>query len=297
MKYKDALWDGSDPLYAPGIDWKGRNPESKTAWWKPARKCVEAGYTVKAVKLLPVGHKEDEHQPARAQKCRELTQEMARWWNDRDEASKVDPATWKYLIGRYKTDDYSPMQEVKGNTRAGYIDQLVKLEKVLGATKIADTKFELIKTIEQAMKDKGRSKDYISRFFSTLRRVARYGIVIERDDAQRVATILGELKFAKGKPRNVAPTREQVYAVIAQAEAEGSKHFALGLMIQYEFGFRSVSVRGQWLPDDGKSGGIVRNGRRWQDGLTWDMFNTDLTELENTNSKTGEYLDEEYVYT
>jgi hypothetical protein len=26
------------------------------------------------------------------------------------------------------------------------------------------------------------------------------------------------------------------------------------------------------------------------------MFNTDLTALKNTNSKTGEYLDEEYVY-
>lgn len=296
MKFDNALWDGSDPLYAPGISWKGRDPNKMTAWWKPTKKYKDAGYAVQPIKLLPVGHKGDEHQAQRALRCRELTLEMVRWHEGLDDPQQIDPDTWKYLIGRYRTDEFSPMNETKGNTRQGYVEQLVKVENVLGKTKISGTTFEVIKTIQRAMQDKGRSKDYINRFFSTLRRVARYGIVLGRDVSTKVAAILSEMKFAKGKPRNVAPTREQVYAVIRQADLEGSKHFALGLMIQYELGFRAVSVRGQWLPDDGKSGGIVRNGRRWQDGLTWDMFNADLTELEHTNSKTGEYLEEQHYY-
>ena len=43
------------------------------------------------------------HQPARALRCRELTKEMLRWFEEQ-EKPKVDPSTWKYLIAHLTID-------------------------------------------------------------------------------------------------------------------------------------------------------------------------------------------------
>jgi hypothetical protein len=75
-----------------------------------------------------------------------------------------------------------------------------------------------------------------------------------------------------------------------------SNHFALGIMIQYEFALRAVDVRGQWLKTHETSGGIIRNGKRWQDGLTWDMFDLDLTTMTKLISKTRNSLPEPYEF-
>ena len=161
MRFKDALWDGSDPLYAPGISWSGKNPERRYAQWKCPTKFVKAGYAITKVKIEPAGHVSDRHQPARALRCRELTQEVIRWSETQDKP-RVDPDTWMYLIARYRTDEFSPIQEVKANTKIGYLEQMKKLEEVIGHTKIAALTYEVIKTIQKAMTDKGLSLIHIS---------------------------------------------------------------------------------------------------------------------------------------
>ena len=104
MRFKDALWDGSDPLYAPGISWSGKNPERKHAVWKCPKKYVKAGYAINSVKIEPVGQVADKYQKARALRCRELSQELVKWFENQDKP-RVDPETWKYLIARYQTDE------------------------------------------------------------------------------------------------------------------------------------------------------------------------------------------------
>ncbi|NIZ63326.1 recombinase [Sedimentitalea sp. CY04] len=295
MRFKDALWDGSDPLYAPGISWSGKNPERRYAHWKCPRKLVKAGYAITKVKIEPAGHIGDEHQRARALMCRELTQEAIRWSETHDQP-RVDPDTWMYLIARYRTDEFSPFQEVKANTKVGYLEQMKKLEEVIGHTKIADLTYEVIKTIQKAMTDKGRSVAYIHRFFNTLRRVARYGKALEIEAARKVSEILAEIRFQNSAARQVFPTREQVYRIVAAADLEGMEHYALGIMIQYEFALRAVDVRGQWLETDETEGGVIRNGKRWQDGLTWDMFDAGLTTMTKLISKTRKSLPEPYEF-
>jgi hypothetical protein len=295
MPFKEALWDGSDPLYAPGISWSGKNPEHRYVQWKCPTKYVKAGYALTKVKLEPPGNVSDEHQKDRALRCRELTKEMLKWFDEQDQP-RVDPETWKYLIARYKTDDFSPIQEVKANTRIGYHEQLAKLEDAIGHTRIADMSYEVIKSIQIAMMNKGRSTAYIHRFFNTLRRVARYGKALKISAATEVASVLSEVKLKNSPARQVAPSREQVYSIIQQADAEGSKHFALGIMIQYEFALRAVDVRGQWLKTNETGGGIIRNGKRWQDGLTWDMFDPELLTMTKLISKTQNSLPEPYEF-
>lgn len=293
--YKDALWDGSDPLYAPCISWSGKNPDRRYAHWKPPAKFKKAGYTLGPVKLDPPGHKDDEHQPARALRCRELTKEMLRWYDEQDQP-KVDTATWKYLIARYQTDEFSPIHDVKANTRDGYLQQLKKLEEVIGRSRIDAMTYEQIKTLQKAMEKKGRSVAYIHRFFNTLRRVANYGKMLKVPAARDVAEILSGMRFQNSPARQVAPTRDQVYAIIAAADAAGAKHFALGIMLQYELSLRAVDVRGQWLKTDETEGGIIRDGKRWQDGLTWDMLDADMGVLVKVISKTAKSLPEPYQF-
>lgn len=67
-------------------------------------------------------------------------------------------------------------------------------------------------------------------------------------------------------------------------------------MIQYEFALRAVDVRGQWLKKDEAKGGVIRNGKRWQDGLTWDMFDPDLTTMTKLISKTQNSSPEPYEF-
>lgn len=295
MHYKEALWDGSDPLYAPGISWSGKNPERRYAQWKCPPKYVKAGYAITKVKLDPPGSPDDQHQADRALRCRDLTREMLKWYDEQDKP-KVNPEIWKYLIARYQSDEYSPFQEVKANTRAGYIQQLAKLEDAIGHTKIDGMSFEVIKTIQKALASKGRSVSYIHRFFNTLRRVANYGKVLKIPAAREVADVLSEMRFQNSAARQVSPTRDQVYSIIRAADSEGMEHFALGIMIQFEFALRAVDVRGQWLKTDEKEGGIIRNGKRWQDGLTWDMLDPDLTRMTKLISKTRKSLPEPYEF-
>ena len=92
MLYKAAVWDGSDPLYAPGLSWSGRDPNNKHAHWKCPKKYLKAGYMTKSVNLDLPGSKEDLHQTTRALECRQLTQELLRWWDGLDTPS-IDPDT------------------------------------------------------------------------------------------------------------------------------------------------------------------------------------------------------------
>jgi hypothetical protein len=55
----------------------------------------------------------------------------------------------------------------------------------------------------------------------------------------------------------------------------------------------AVDVRGQWLNRGAETGGIVRGGKRWQDGMTWDMIDREITTLRKTPSKTEDSLTEE----
>jgi hypothetical protein len=286
MAFDKSLWDGSDPLYAPCISWSRKYPS-----WKCPKKYLDAGFETKTVRLEPSGSPEDEHQAKRALRCRQLTQELVQWWDAMD-APKIKPGTWEWLIARYRTDEFSPFQDVKANTRANYEWLLDKWLVAIGHMNIEDLTFEEIKRTELAMKNNGRSKSYIKRLFKMLRIVAGYGRAIQCAEATMVSAVLSQIRFRSSPARKVYPTREQVYAVVAEADKGGNRNFSLGIILQYELILRAVDVRGQWLKSDEKEGGIVRNGKRWQDGLTWDMVNDDLSGFEKVISKTARSMPE-----
>lgn len=274
-----ALWDGSDPNYAPCTTRGGARKD--IIYWTVPQRYRKAGYSIKRINLGT--SKQGVPIPTDiAVRARELTREMVQWYED--SAPKLTPGTWLHLIARYKSDEFSPIQSVKGNTREGYMHWLASIEAVLGHVPVEKTTYELLMKIRQGKEKKGRSVHHIHNWFGALRRVARYGVLVDHPGAARAAEILSNMRITTPPARQSAATRAHIEAIVAEADKEGLRTFAAGILIQWWFGLRAVDVRGIWI--DGQ----------WQDGLTWGHFNEDITAFEKVISKTRKSLPEAYHF-
>lgn len=277
--FEPALWDHSDPSYAPCLKWGGR--DRKHAYWVAPQRYVKAGYAVKRIKIGG-GNPDDPVPHPWAARCRELTREMVGWYEDM--GAKVEPGTWHWLIGRYRSDDISPFQSTKANTRDSYLYWLNAIDAVMGKVRIEQTTYEVLMQIRRGKEAKGRSVHHVHSWFSALRRVARYGVLIGAKDASRVAEILANMRLPTPAARQTAATRDQIEAIVAEADRRGMRSFAAGVLIQWWFGLRAVDVRGQYLD------------KVWVDGLTWGMFDADIKGFEKVISKTAKSLPEAYRF-
>lgn len=270
---------------APGLNWVG----SKRGFWRAAPRFRKAGYAIKAIRLP--GTKDDGQDALRARLCREYQMEAERWYDALDKP-KVSLGTWHHLIGKYRSDEFSPINDVKANTRENYLWLLTRWEEVLGEKKVRATDYQEIKRIERAMRENGRSDSYIHRMFTMLRTVASYGTVTDFEGAAKVSTILSGMRIKTAPARTAAPTRAQIMQIVEAADARGQFAYGTGILIQFELTLRAVDVFGQWLKDDGQSGGVVRDGQRWQDGLTWDMVEPECAGFSKVISKTAKSMPE-----
>lgn len=284
MLFKDALWDGSDPSYAPCLSWNRHY-----AKWKAPKKYTDAGYALKSYKL-PAGSPDDEHAMARAQTCRELTREMLKWWKGQSE-SYIDRTTWNYLFARYLTDELSPFQNVARVTKDNYKWCINRWREAMGTHKTATTNYEMIMGLQSAMKGKGRTDAYIKRMFTVLRIVTNYAAMIEEPEAERISGILGRMRVKSVKPRSVYPSREVVYDIIGAATNSGNHAMALGFCIQFELALSANDVIGKWerIEDGEEPEGGIHDGANhvWADGITWGDISADMATLTKGRNKTG----------
>ncbi|MGL6209695.1 MAG: hypothetical protein ACRC14_07700 [Paracoccaceae bacterium] len=275
MPYDLARLDGDDPTYAPNVS---RSRDS--FYWRAPRPAVTAGYSITRCKL-------EGTELQRAARARELTRDALRFMAGEDASPRVKHGTWGWLISAYLHDDTSPFQEVEGNTQAQYRGQAEYWRKAIGADRIANMNYTLVKTIQNGMKTNGRSADFISKAFSALRRIVRFGVLIQTPGASVVAEVLSATRFQGPLPRDANPTGAQVMAVVRAADDAGDSRFALALLLQWWLCLRPMDVRGEFIPmKPGESGGIVMGKLQWRNGLTWDMISPDLMTIRKVISKT-----------
>ena len=287
MRFKPALWDDSDPTYAPCMS-KIRNGYV----WVCPKKYREAGYSIKTYKLN--GTVGDGMDLDRAAHARALTREMMTWFEG--ETAGREPGTWGWLIGRYLSDEYSDIHDVRPNTREKYRKELARIEQAIGEVLISETDFTRIKTWQKAMRDKGRSTSFIKKWFTHWGLALSHGVKIGDPDCVRVKQIRSEMKIKTPARRSVFITREQVEAVVAEADSRGLGFLSLDVLIRFELMLRGTDVHGQWEPAEGREGGIRHHGKVWVDGITWDMLTPDLTRLTKVISKTRDSLTEAYEW-
>lgn len=272
--FKPALWDGSDPAYAPCMGASDGN-----LYWKAPQRYRKAGYKITSVRLT--GKHGDGQDEARAAKCRELTREMVRW--HQGEEVRLAPGTWGALFARYKSDTVSPIKDVEPNTRASYLVDLKYWEPVLADSLTSAMTFVEAKTIVRAMQDRGRSPHFIKAKFTMLRMIANYGRALRWPGIDDVCALLGELKLKSPKARTSAPTFAEISAIVTKADEAGDAGFALGVLIQWHLSLRAMDVRGDFFPGEG---GINRNQHHWDKGLTWNMIDRAVASLTKTPTKT-----------
>lgn len=278
--FKPTLYDDSDPLYSPMC-----SPSKGIVYWRPTPKWRQAGYQGK-VQALP-GHQGDGRDADRAAEARRLTRAMLATLG----IVKAEPVTWGEVIQLYLTDDLSPFQNVRPKTREGYLYLCGKWRGAIGHIRVDATDYRMLKGIERAMQAKGRSVSYIHRLFTMLRGLTSYARMTKVTGAKDVHEVLSQMTFQVPPRKTFAPTRAQVLAVVDEADARGHFAFATGVLMQWVFMLRGIDLFGQWVKANGQ-GGIVKDGKAWVDGLTWDMVEPDLSGFSKVLSKTRKSLPE-----
>lgn len=289
MRFREALYDGSDPLYAPLT-----SRSKDILYWKPSARFVKLGANPKPISLT--GRIGDDNDAIRAAEARRLTRDLlARFGEVPDRKA----GTWAWLIDQYLHGEYSPIRDVKPNTREGYERQLWKWRNAIGHMKVGALDYTQIMRAKEAMQKAGRSDAAIRRMFTMLRIVANHGAALRVDGATDVAITLSNTRFRSSPARKVFWTRDEAVAIIDEADTRGLHSFALGMSLQWWLGLRAVDVRGQWFEADETDGGIIRKTMvkrqtktyvrvtRWQDGMTWDMVEPDFSGFWKVPSKTA----------
>lgn len=277
-RYLAALWDDSDPTYAPGL-----KVVRGVLYWRPTKRCVDMGFPSSAVRLP--GSDGDGRDLERAALCRDHTKAMLAATRGAEDQPRS--GTWQWVMDRWRQDRYGAFQNCHQNTRYQYDWCLKFWSAQIGRRMVSDMTYERVCEIRSSMERDGQSAAFIRRHFGILGALARYAKgPLRHDPARHVVDVLSMMRFKAAPKRQVAPTSDQVLAIVREADARGLHGFATGVLIQWTYMLRSVDVRGQWLSAAPGEGGVIRGGLRWQDGLTWDMFNDDLTLFRKVIAKT-----------
>jgi hypothetical protein len=287
MSFKDALWDDSEPTYAPCM-----KRIRDTFYWIPPKKYVDAGFATKTYRLG--GSDGDGLDLDRARSCRELTRDLVKWYDGN--VQRQESGTWGWLIARYLTDDYSAIHDVRPSTRESYKAVLERIDRGIGPVLIEDTDFPRMMEWKRAMQANGRSTHYISSWFRHFGLILTHGSKLGIRQCRELKEVRGDMRIKTPPRRQKFITRDQVEQVVAQLDADGFGYAALAVLFRFEFMLRGIDVYGDWFPTDGREGGITDGGRMWEGGLTWEMFDADLSSFEKVISKTRDSLTEPYQF-
>lgn len=286
-RIRDSVWDDSEPEYAPFCK------KIKGAYrWIPSKRYRDRGFALKTV-ALPAGDDRDQRLE-RAYKCRELTRELLLWWDG--ETKGKTPGTWGFVISRYKSDSFSSITEVAADTRQKYQQWMTTIENAIGEVRILDTDVAMLHEWKGNMIANGRSTSFIHKWFTHFGLVVSHGIKIQEPGCSTVKAIRSEMRIKQPAPRSSFATLSDIQAVVAEADKRNQPWLALAVLFRFEFMLRGVDVYGKWEPAEGRTAGIIRSGKIWTSGLTWDMFERDLSAFTKVINKTADSLSEPYTF-
>ncbi|MGJ0506543.1 MAG: integrase [Methylocystis sp.] len=219
---------------------------------------------------------------------------MLEWAAGKKDTARPFDGTIAGLVRAYQRDAASPYARVKWNTRKTYDQTLESIEKAVGARALAQLSLSDFRRWYEAAK-KPRAKGSPERIrkahgiISMIRRLVSYGVAAELPECRRLQEILSNTEFEQAPRRRAKLTYQHVKAFIPVALKHERLSLALGTALQFETTLRQRDVIGEWEPiEEGRpASGIVLNGRRWLNGLTWADISSSFEIYKNT-TKTGQ---------
>lgn len=282
----------SESLKAPGLKRRKNRDGTTRLYWVARSDLVKRGYTPESVRLHY-----DETNPAHAaliiSACNRLQAELLQWASGHRRDPLAFDGTFASLVKRYQLDPASPYNLVKWNTRRTYAERLDKIERAIGARALsacglADFRRWYDAAKRPKMPGEAERVTKAHNFIRMLRQLLAFGIAAELAECERLLTILDKTRFAGAPRRRERLELEHVRSFIAQATAAGRLSLALGTALQFETAMRQKDVIGEWapIPAGAAPHGLIMNGRRWVNGLTWTDLGSDLV-ISKATTKTG----------
>lgn len=252
-------------LYAPGLKWRPR-AGSEVPYWVPPAKDIKAGWPIKSLALK--GSQEEI-----AAKCREIWKELIDWRAGRDTGPAKFTISW--LIRRYQNDPLSPYQNVREKTRRRY-DQCCKIiDETVGKRRIDAIVVGGVPTSRVTGEDvrrwhyqwgqpnadgkvttPARARHNIAMLRVLVSYAVEIGIVGSRDLREG---LLKTMRFPVITPRDAAPTRVQVLAIVSKALEMGHRSIAITTLSQFELTERRTHIIGTWEAGQWRPGWVWQN--------------------------------------
>lgn len=281
-------------LNAPGLKRRKRKSGPDVAYWVARGDLVKAGYRPETVRLS-YSLDDPQHRDLISAACMKLQAEMLEWSSGRGRDAKRFDGTILGLSRRYQTDEASPFKRLKHSTRHKDTYTLILIEKAFGTRSLAALKIDdFYRWYAAAKKPKvPGGSERVRRAYGIikkLRELLAFGVMAELPECKRLYEVLKHARFSQPGRRRVAMELTHVEAFIAKALETGRLSLALGTAIQFETAMRQKDVIGEWEPitGEGTPTGIVLNGRRWVNGLTWADIAADLV-VRKATTKTGAF--------
>lgn len=277
---------------APGLKRRNRRNGPPALYWCARADLVKAGYRPETVRLpYSLGNSAD--QVLISATCLRLQAEMLEWSSGRGRERHRFDGTIRSLSRRYQVDESSPFRRLKHTTREKDVHVLRIIEAAFGDRAIHAIKLDdLWRWYNAAKRPKAPGgPERVRRawgIMKKLRELVSYGVAAELDGCARLKAILREVRFPQPARRRVILDFEHVQAFIPKAIEMGRVSLALATAIQFDTALRQKDVIGEWepIPAGTVAAGIVLNGSRWVNGLTWaDVLLDGITR--KVTSKTG----------
>lgn len=261
---------------APGLTWRLR----KTGWearWQCRTDLSRRGYEIKTVRLwlgtdlaeIDIAYIQDQ--------CNRYQTDMLIWGRGGIPKIMDFDGTVNGLIDAYQRDKDSPYRKLRYKTRIFYDALCSRIAKTLGKMMVADiTAREMLRWHSEFIEAGHIPMGHAC--VGMMRGLLSFGsTILANKECRELRTMLHDMRFPMGKPRNVILTAEQVILIRAEAHRIGRPSIALAQAFQFELMLRQKDVIGEWVPmSETPKSSVLWGNAKWLRGIQWKEIDHNL---------------------
>lgn len=268
---------------APGLRWRPRG-DGFAAVWIARADLVKCGFRPRTQRLWPptAGGAVELHASDIAyirSECVRLQDEMLGFARSGAKERAPFLPTVAGLIRAYQDDPDSPFnRKIRFESRQPYLSHMRAIEANVGARALAAVRGRDLLRWYEGWAEGGAHVPRAHGRMTMIRMLVAFGVsIIEDTDCIRLAAILAEQEFAKGRSRTEEVNAAQATAIRRRAHELGLHSMALAQAFQFETTLRQRDVIGLWTPrDEPGLSDIIDGPKKWLYGIDWRNATPDL---------------------